>query len=104
VDGGELPPGTGPANLEDEWLVQRALKLFGHDPRRWEVGSRSRVAAGDRDALVVDTRDPLSHVFHARTVVFVNGGRLLAGGMVMGVPDEARDALDALARSIRFPG
>ncbi len=50
----------------------------------------------------MDTREPLSHVFHARTVVFVNGGRLLAGGMVMGLPDEGRDALDALARSIRF--
>ena len=104
VDGGELPPGTGPANLEDEWLVQRALRIFGHDPRRWEVSSRTRVPAGDRDALVVDTRDPLSHAFHARTVLFVHGGRLLAGGMVMGVPEEGRNALDALARSVRFPG
>jgi hypothetical protein len=102
VDGGELPPGTGPANLEDEWLVQRALRLFGHDARRWEIASRTRLAAGDREALVVDTREPLSHVFHARTVLFVNGGRLLAGGMLMGAPDEDRDALDVLARSIRF--
>ena len=104
VDGGALPPGTGPANLEDEWLVQRALRLFGHSARRWEVASRTRIAAGDAEALVVDTREPLSHVFHARTVLFVNGGRLLAGGMLMGPPDEGRDALDALARSIRFPG
>jgi hypothetical protein len=103
VDGGALPPGTGAANLEDEWLVQRALRLFGHDARRWEVASRTRVAAGDGEALVVDTREPLSHVFHARTVVFVSGGRLLAGGMVMGLPEEGRDALDALARSVRFP-
>ncbi len=102
VDGGELPPGTGAANLEDEWLVQRALRLFGHDARRWEVAARTRLPAGDREALVVDTQEPLSHVFHSRTYVFVNGGRLLAGGMVMGVPDEGRDALDGLARSVRF--
>jgi hypothetical protein len=102
VDGGELPPGTGPANLEDEWLVQRALRLFGHDARRWDVAARTRVPAGDRDALVVDTHEKASHVFHTRTVVFVNGGRLMAGGMVMGVPVEGRDALDALARSVRF--
>ena len=103
VDGGALPPGTGDANLEDEWLVQRALRLFGHDPRRWEIASKTRIAAGDREALVVDTQEPLSHVFHTRTVVFVNGGRLLAGGMLMGLPEEGRDALDALARSVRFP-
>lgn len=102
VDGGELPPGTGPANLEDDWLVQRALRLFGHDARRWEIASRTLLAAGGREALVVDTREPLSHVFHKRTVVFVNGGRLLAGGMLMGAPDEGRAALDLLARSIRF--
>ena len=51
----------------------------------------------------MDTQEPLSHVFHTRTVVFVNGGRLLAGGMLMGLPEEGRDALDALARSVRFP-
>lgn len=102
VDGGALPPGTGAANLEDEWLVQRALRLFEHNPRRWEVASRTRIAVGDGEALVVDTQEPLSHVFHARTVVFVNGGRLLAGGMLMGLPDEGRAALDALARSIRL--
>ena len=103
VDGGALPPGTGAANLEDEWLVQRARRLFDHDSRRWEIASRTRIVSGDVEALVVDTQEPLSHVFHKRTVVFVNGGRLLAGGMVMGLPDEGRDALDALARSIRFP-
>jgi hypothetical protein len=103
VDGGELPPGTGAANLEDDWLVQRALKLFEHDARRWEVGAKTRITVGDRDALVVDTREPLSHAFHKRTVVFVNGGRLLAGGMVMGLPETSRAALDALARSVRFP-
>ncbi len=104
VDGGALPPGTGPANLEDEWLLQRALRLFGHDARRWEVASRTRVPAGDREALVVDTRDPLSHVFHARTVVFVNGGRLLAVGPVLGGFDATSPAVDAVARSVRFPG
>ncbi len=102
VDGGELPPGTGAANLEDEWLIQRALRLFGHDARRWEVGAKTRISAGDREAVVVDTHEPLSHVFHQRTVVFVNGKRLLAGGMVMGLPEAGRDALDALARSVRF--
>ena len=102
VDGGELPPGTGAANLEDEWLIQRALRLFEHNPRRWEVGAKTRITVGDREALVVDTREPLSHAFHQRTVVFVNGTRLLAGGMVMGLPEEGRDALDVLARSIRF--
>src|SRR5512140_1098414 len=102
VDGGELPPGTGAANLEDEWLIQRALRLFEHNPRRWEVGAKTRIAVGDREAVVVDTREPLSHAFHQRTVVFVNGNRLLAGGMVLGRPETARDALDALARSVRF--
>ena len=103
VDGGALPPGTGAANLEDEWLVQRALRLFDHDARRWEIASRTRIVSGDVEALVVDTQEPLSHVFHKRTVVFVNGSRLLAGGMVMGLPADGRDAVDALARSVRFP-
>jgi hypothetical protein len=103
VDGGALPPGTGAANLEDEWLVQRALRLFDHDARRWEIAFRTRIVSGDVEALVVDTQEPLSHVFHKRTVVFVNGSRLLAGGMVMGLPADGRDAVDALARSVRFP-
>jgi len=104
VDGGALPPGTGPANLEDDWLVQRALRLFGHDARRWEVGARSRVASGDVEALAVETRDPLSHVPHARCWVFVNGGRLLAVGPVLGRFEAASSAVDAVARSVRFPG
>ncbi len=104
VDGGPLPEGVGPSNLEDEWLVQRALRLFSHDPRRWEVGARTRLSAGPHEALAVDTRDPLSHAFHARTILFVNRGRLLAAGMVMGVPEANRVPLDALARSVRFPG
>jgi hypothetical protein len=104
VDGGALPPGTGPANLEDDWLVQRALRLFGHDARRWEVGARSRAVNGDVEALAVETRDPLSHVPHARCWIFVNGGRLLAVGPVLGGLDATRPAVDAVARSVRFPG
>lgn len=102
VDGGEVPAGFAAGDLEDERLVQRALRLFEHDARRWQVGAKTRVVSGGVEALAVDTRDPLSHAFHKRTVLFVNRGRLLAGGMVMGLPDEGRAALDALARSIRF--
>ena len=101
VDGGEVPPG---GELGDGRLVGRALRLFDHDPRRWTIGAKTLLKIGPREALAVDTWDPLSHVAHKRTVLFVHDGRLLAAGILMGTAEQAKPPLDALARSVRFPG
>lgn len=100
ADGGELP--LGATELDDERLVARALRLFGHDPRRWEIGAKTRLSAAGGEALALDTREPLSHVPHARVVLFVHRGRLLALGPVMGSHEATRAALDALVASVRF--
>lgn len=100
ADGGEVP--LGATELDDERLVTRALRLFGHDPRRWEIGAKTRLSAGGGEALALDTREPLSHVPHARVVLFVHRGRLLVLGPVMGSHEATRAAIDSLARSLRF--
>ncbi len=87
----------------DEGNVARALRLSGHDPRRWEVFARTRLPVGPGVALAVDTRDPLSHVFHKRTLLFVLGGRLLVAFPEQGSVEETQAPLDSLARSIRPP-
>lgn len=101
VDGGEIPPGQ---ELDDERLVDRALRLFEHDPRRWAIGGKTRLRVGSREALAVDTWDPLSHAFHKRTVLFLHDGRLLVAGTTMGAAEATKAPLDAIVRSVRFPG
>ena len=87
---------------DDERNIARALSFFGHDPRRWEIASKTPLHVGGREALAVETRDPLSHVFHNRTILFVNAGKLLAAGTGQGTVDQTKGPLDELARSIRF--
>jgi hypothetical protein len=102
VDGGELPTAGTAREIDDERVIERALRLFDHDSRRWEVASKTRIRVGPREALAVETWDPLSHVFHKRTVLFVNAGRLLAAGTAQGTVEETKGPLDELVRSIRF--
>ncbi len=102
VDGG--PAQLGPAGeIDTERVLDRALRLFGHDSKRWVIGAKTHIRGEFGEALVVDTWDPLSHVLHQRTIVFVRAGRLLAAGAVMGSYDATKEPLEALARSIRFP-
>ncbi len=103
VDAGTLDPDTS-GDLDDERLIGRALRLFGHDPRRWEVSSKTRIRTGSGEALVIDTWDPMSHVPHQRVVLFVNGGRLLVAGASAGSFEATKGPLEGLARSVRFPG
>ncbi|MEO8586529.1 MAG: hypothetical protein ABI584_10250 [Acidobacteriota bacterium] len=103
VDGGPAPSTGIAGELDDERVIERALRLFDHDPRRWVIGAKTRIRVGPREALAVDTWDPLSHVFHSRTVLFVNAGRLLVAGTAQGSFEATKKPLDQLARSIRFP-
>ncbi len=103
VDAGEVPGGASAGEIDDEAVVDRALRLFGHDPRRWKVAAKTRLHIGPREALAVDTWDPLSHVYHQRAILFLNAGRLLAAGAVQGTTEETKGRLDELVRSIRFP-
>lgn len=103
VDGGEIETAGNAREIDDDRVIERALRLFGHDPRRWEIASKTRMRVGPREALAVNTWDPLSHVFHSRTILFVNAGRLLAGGIVQGTVEATKGPLEDLARSIRFP-
>ena len=102
VDGGPAPSAGIAGELDDERVIERALRLFDHDPRRWVIGAKTRIHVGPQEALAVDTWDPLSHVFHGRTVLFVNAERLLVAGTVMGSYEATKKPLDGLARSVRF--
>ena len=105
VDGGALPTvgsSGGAAEIDDDRVVARALGYFGHDPRRWEVASKTRMRVGPGEALAVTTWDPLSHILHNRTILFVNARRLLAAGTAQGTAEETNGPLDELARSVRF--
>jgi hypothetical protein len=103
ADGGELPASVTQAAVDDAAYIDRALRLFGQDSTRWEVGAKRRIRAGAREALAVDTWDPLTHVVHARVVLFVNERRLLVAGTSRGSFEATQAALDALVRSVRFP-
>lgn len=103
VDGGELPAGVTQAAIDNDTHIDRALRLFDHDARRWEVGAKRRIRAGAREALAVDTWDPLTHVVHKRIVLIVNERRLLVAGTVRGTFEATRGALDALVSSLKFP-
>ena len=103
VDGGELPAGVTQAAIDNDTHIDRALRLFDHDARRWEVGAKRRIRAGAREALAVDTWDPLTHVVHKRTVLIVNERRLLVAGTVRGTFEATRGPLDALVSSLKFP-
>lgn len=102
VDAGRVETVGTAGEIDDERVINRALGFFGHDPRRWEIASKTRMRVGPREALAVDTRDPLSHVFHERTILFVNAGRLLVAGTALGTVEETKIPLDELVRSIRF--
>jgi len=102
VDLGRVETAEGAGVADDERNIARALSFFGHDPRRWEIASKTPLHVGGREALAVETRDPLSHVFHNRTILFVNAGKLLAAGTGQGTVDQTKGPLDELARSIRF--
>jgi hypothetical protein len=101
VDGGELPAPVRPDAFDDE-TVERALRLFEHDPRRWEIAGKTLLSAGPRKALAVDTWDPLSHALHQHTILLANGGRLLVAGTFQGTWGTTVGALDALVGSVRF--
>ncbi len=101
VDGGELPASERPESFDDE-TVDRALRLFDHDPRRWEIAGKTLLSAGTRKALAVDTWDPLSHALHQRTVLLANRGRLLVAGTFQGTWGTTAGALDALVGSVRL--
>ncbi|MCM3876593.1 MAG: hypothetical protein NEA02_09255 [Thermoanaerobaculia bacterium] len=103
VDGGPVEAAGTATEIDDKRVIERALRFFDHDPRRWEVSSKTRMRVGSREALAVDTWEPLSHVFHKRTVLFVNAGRLLVAGTAQGTVEETKGPLDELVRSIRFP-
>ncbi len=71
------------------------------------AGGRSRPGrpsrSSGRDALAVDTWEPLSHAYRERFYFVLNAGRLLvAAARVMGPAEETKAPLDALVRSIRF--
>jgi hypothetical protein len=102
VDAGRVETaGTG-REIDDERVIERARRLFDHDLKRWEISAKTRIRVGPQEALAVDTWEPLSHVFHNRTILFVNAGRLLVAGTAQGTAEETKGPLDALARSIRF--
>ena len=101
VDGGDLPFSKSPDAFDEE-TVARALRLFRHDPRRWEIAGRTLLSAGPRKALAVDTWDPLSHALHQRTILLANRGRLLVAGMFQGTWGTTAGSLDALVGSVRF--
>lgn len=103
VDAGELLGGALPGEFDDEHVIERARRLFDHDLKRWEISAKTRLRVGPREALAVDTWEPLSHVFHSRTILFANAGRLLVVGTAQGTVEETKAPLDELARSIRFP-
>jgi hypothetical protein len=103
VDGGELPAGVTQASVDNDAIIDRALRLFDHDPRRWDVGFKRRVRAGAREALAVDTWDPLTHVVHKRTILIVNERRLLVAGTLRGSFETTGGPLGALVASVKFP-
>lgn len=103
VDGGELAAGVTQASVDNDVIIDRALRLFDHDPRRWDVGAKRRVRAGAREALAVDTWDPLTHVVHKRTILIVNERRLLVAGTLRGSFETTGGPLGALVASVKFP-
>lgn len=97
ADGGELA-----GEIDDERVIERARRFFDHDLERWEISAKTRIRVGPVEALAVDTWEPLSHVFHNRTILFANGGRLLVAGTAQGTAEATKGPLDELVRSIRF--
>lgn len=100
-DAGPAQPGPA-GEVDDPDLVERALRTIGHDPKRREVASRTPTQIGGRDALAVDTWEPLSHAYRERFYFVLNAGRLLVAAPVMGRHEDTKAPLEALVRSIRF--
>lgn len=101
VDAGEVPAEAA-GDVGDERVIGRALSFFDHDPRRWVIAAKTRIRVGEKEALAVDTWEPLSHVPHNRVILFANRERLLVAGIAQGAVEKTKGALDELARSIRF--
>ena len=74
-------------------------RRLGENEQR-DIASRTPIRIGDREGLVVDTWDRLSHA-HRKRFCFVRGeGRLLAFYMMQGEFETMQPALDALVASV----
>lgn len=100
-DAGPAQPGPA-GEVDDPDLVARALRTIDHDPHRREVASKTPIQISGRDALAVDTWEPLSHAYRERFYFALNAGSLLVAAPVMGRYEDTKAPLEALVRSIRF--
>jgi len=100
-DAGPAQPGPA-GEVDDPDLMARALRTIDHDPHRREVASKTPIQIGGRDALAVDTWEPLSHAYRERFYFALHAGSLLVAAPVMGRYEDTKAPLEALVRSIRF--
>jgi hypothetical protein len=85
-----------------EAFVEYALDRLGPDRRR-EILPPEPTRIGEREALVVDTWDRLSHTQRRRHTLILNGGRLLVVAIEQGMLESTPPAYAALVQSLEFP-